>query len=120
MTLRLEETPAYRRILDCFSLTFMLKGEGRLYLSNKTYPMVAGDLLVLFPGIPHAYGPLPGTRWDEFALFFGGPVFNAWLDIPPLDPTRPVLPLQSIPFSRRFKQRVGVSPRTFRLEYDDQ
>jgi len=98
MSLRLEETPTYRRTLECFSLTFILKGEGLLLLPNTTYPLRAGDLLILFPGIPHAYGPPPGKRWDEFSLFFGGPVFNAWQGIPPLDPARPVLSLKPTPY----------------------
>ncbi len=39
----------------------------------------AGDLLFVYPGTPHGYGPGPGERWSEFYVVFNGPVFEFWL-----------------------------------------
>lgn len=50
----------------------------------------SGDLLVLFPDVPHRYGPKPGTTWSEVYAVFDGPVFGLWRQLGLLDPDRPV------------------------------
>lgn len=50
----------------------------------------AGDLLVLFPDVPHRYGPKPGTTWSEVYAVFDGPVFGLWRQLGLLDPDRPI------------------------------
>ncbi len=41
-------------------------------------PCRAGDLLFVYPGVPHGYGPGPGEKWSELYVVFNGPVFEAW------------------------------------------
>jgi len=100
MRLRLEDDPEWRRTLNSYSLTYLLSGRGSLLTPSGVRPLQAGDLLVLFPGIPHAYGPPLGERWDEITLFFSGPLFDGWRGTPPLDPGRPVLRLEPLAYWR--------------------
>jgi len=41
-------------------------------------PCRAGDLLFVYPGVLHGYGPGPGERWSELYVCFKGPVFESW------------------------------------------
>ena len=51
----------------------------------------AGDLLLLFPGEPHRYGPVDDGDWDESYLVFSGLLFDALRDGTVIDPDRPVI-----------------------------
>lgn len=107
MTLRLQKNPAYRRVIDSFSMTYLLKGAGSFWSGDRAYEVEAGDLLLLFPGVPHAYCPVTGGRWDEISVFFGGPVFEAWRQPGLLDPAEPVHRLAPVPsWIRRFHQAL--------------
>ncbi len=96
MSLRLQEDPRHRRTLDTLSLTYVLRGRGLFHDPAGSHDVRAGDLLLLFPGVPHAYGPPPGERWDEINVFFDGPVFKAWQHADLLDPARPVRHLEPV------------------------
>jgi AraC-like DNA-binding protein len=80
------------RILGHYAVVLLTAGAGRCQFRGRA-PMACreGDLLVLFPDIPHAYGPEPGGRWDEYYLVFDGPVFDLWRSQGLLSPDRPVL-----------------------------
>ncbi len=105
MTLRLHENPRHRRTLDCLSMTYVLKGRGRFLDPAGEHDVHAGDVLLLFPGTPHAYGPPDGERWDEINVSFGGPVFESWQRPDMLDPARPVRRLEPVDYWRqRFLQ----------------
>jgi AraC-like DNA-binding protein len=63
-----------------------------------------GDVLALFPGVPHTFVPSAGTRWDEFFLFFSGPAFAPWYTTGLLTPERPVLHVEPVEhWVRRFR-----------------
>lgn len=98
MALRLQSDPGYRRRLDSMSMTYLLRGRGTFFDPSGKRPVRAGHLLLLFPGIPHAYCPKPGGRWDEINLFFQGPVFEAWRGAGLLDPAQPVQRLEPIAY----------------------
>lgn len=98
MTLRLQDDPRYRRTLDSLSMTYILRGRGSFLDPAGSHEVRAGDLILLFPGVPHAYGPPPGERWDEISVFFGGPVFDAWRQPGLLDPARPVRRLDPVDY----------------------
>jgi AraC-like DNA-binding protein len=98
MSLRLEKNPHYRRTLDSLSLTYILRGGGTFHDPSGARKVREGDLLVLVPGVPHAYGPAPGERWDEISVFFSGPVFEAWRRPGLLDPARPVRHLEPVDY----------------------
>jgi AraC-like DNA-binding protein len=80
-----------------YALVYLLEGSGR-FISGKS-PAVkcrAGDLLFLYPEIPHGYGPGPGETWSEFYVVFDGPVFDLWRRLGLLQPQQPIRRLAHI------------------------
>jgi len=55
--------------------------------------VVAGEAILVFPELPHAYGPIATERWDEMYLTFDGPVFDLWRQAGLLAAARPVVPM---------------------------
>jgi AraC-like DNA-binding protein len=67
------------RILGSYALVYLLGGQGRYEDARGIREEVSpGDLLLLFPEIPHTYGPVAGSHWDETYIVFEGPVFDLW------------------------------------------
>jgi len=67
------------RNFESFAVVYLLEGSGRMKVEGG--PIVrcrAGDLLFVYPGIPHGYGPGPGEKWSELYVVFNGPVFETW------------------------------------------
>lgn len=107
------------RALDSYALVYSLDGRARYEDANGLRREIEpGDAILVFPELPHMYGPPPGGRWDEFFLVFDGPVFDLWRAQGLLDPARAVfrcepvdgwLPrLESVPDAPR---RPGASVR---------
>ena len=75
------------RRLNDFALVYVVDGAG--WFSHARGPrqnVTAGDVLQLFPGIEHSYGPHPGGKWSEYWLMFRGDLFttmqgHGWLDV---------------------------------------
>ena len=112
MTLRLSREPEYKRTIDSLSFTYVLNGRGIFRDASRQYDVGEGDLLTLFPGVPHVYGPLPGERWDEITVFLGGPIFEAWVQTGLLDPQQPLHHMEPVSYwLERFHQVHGVKKR---------
>ena len=108
--------PRTMRVLGTFSLTYILSGHGRFRDGNGFSQKVrAGDLLMLFPEVPHCYGPPKGEHWSEFHLFFDGPAFELWRRVGVLDAAHPVIHLEPIPQWLEKLQAVAT-PRTTMAE----
>jgi len=87
------------RVLGSYALVYLTAGGGRYHLRGQpTRRCRAGDLLVIFPEIAHAYGPEDGGRWSEIYVVFEGAVFDLWRKLGILSPERPILRL--LPVSR--------------------
>ncbi len=86
-----------------YALVLLLNGGGR-YRDRRGIDrrVSAGDLLVVFPGHPHQYGPEAGDVWDEVFIAFKGAAFDGWR-ANGLDPMHPIwkLPEPEI-WARRF------------------
>ena len=80
------------RVFGNYALVLLLRNKGRLRPGpgEPIIPLRPGDMIFVYPEIPHGYGPLPGETWDEFYLVFNGPVFDLWRRHGLLDPKRPV------------------------------
>lgn len=79
------------RVLDSFALVYSLDGAARYRDGNGLDRAIGpGDAILVFPDLPHMYGPQAGGRWSEFYLVFDGPVFDLMRDRGLLDSTRPV------------------------------
>jgi AraC-like DNA-binding protein len=92
---------SHLRVFGHYALVYLLKNDGR-FRPGPGAPLVSlrpGDLIFVYPEIPHGYGPLPGRRWDEFYVVFNGPVFDLWRRQGLLDPARPV---RHLPDTRRW------------------
>lgn len=89
------------RVLGSFALVYLLAGEGRYAdARGNDLKVAAGDLLTVFPEIPHGYGPGKQQHWDEIYIVFDGPVFNLWRSEGLLDDSRPVRRLQPTDYWR--------------------
>jgi AraC-like DNA-binding protein len=99
-------------VLDTFnrySLIYVTKGRGwfRDDRHPEPLPVEAGDVICIFPGIAHAYGPEKGERWDEVNVEFCGVIFDAWTGPGLLDPAVPVRKLRPVEYwQRRFHEVV--------------
>jgi len=80
-----------------YALVYLLEGSGRM--KSGSQPMVpcrAGDLLFIYPDLPHSYGPGPGETWSELYVVFNGPVFDLWRRTGLLHPEHPIRHLPPI------------------------
>lgn len=109
---RLDRDPSFRRTLERYGLVYVHRGSGTFYDGRGSRPVRAGDLICLFPGVPHAYGPDADERWDEINVDFAGPAFAAWQGPGLLDPEEPVRRLEPIGYwLSRFDELVGSVSR---------
>ena len=77
---------------DSYALVMLHAGSGTLASGNKAPAEVAaGDLMLLFPGVPHEYGPHAGETWDESYIVFSGELFDALVSGGVITPERPIL-----------------------------
>jgi AraC-like DNA-binding protein len=95
------------RVFGQYALVYLVEGAGRYADANGVRLDVSpGDLLTVFPDLPHTYGPGPGQRWSEFYVAFVGPVFDLWRRQGLLDPARPRRRLEPIDYWLRQLERV--------------
>lgn len=104
------------RILGSYALVYLTAGEGHYQFKGQAkLPCRAGDLLIVFPEIAHAYGPPKGRKWSEIYVVFEGPVFDLWRNQGLLSPARPLLTLPPSPIhAKRMKEiahtKKGLGP----------
>lgn len=85
------------RRLDSYALVYLTAGTGRFIDElGCDRRVAAGDLLLMFPGLRHSYGPSAGEQWSELFVVFDGPAFDLWRASGLLDPRRPVHRLEPI------------------------
>lgn len=60
-------------------LIYLVAGSG-IYRDGRGLRrrITPGDWIMLFPGLPHSYGPETPGRWHNVYISFEGPVFDAW------------------------------------------
>ncbi len=87
------------RILGNYAAVLVLEGQA-LFRQPRTppLPLAPGDLLLIFPDRPHAYGPPAGRTWSETYLVFNGPLFDLWHAQGLLNPDRPILHLGQVDY----------------------
>lgn len=98
------------RMLGKYALVYLLEGQGRYTDSNGlNLPLVAGDLILVFPDVAHRHGPGFGQRWRETWVVFEGPAFDMWRQAGILDPAKPVHHLEPVDhWQRRIEAIVGL------------
>lgn len=82
-----------------YALVYLLEGSGRMRSGKQgMVPCRAGDLLFLYPEIPHGYGPRPQESWSEIYVVFSGIVFDLWRQQGLFNPDRPLQHLSRITY----------------------
>ncbi|OQY35327.1 MAG: hypothetical protein B6241_02220 [Spirochaetaceae bacterium 4572_59] len=68
------------RTLREYSLIYITKGRGKFYSQGQEYTVIPGTIIILFPGIKHAYQPDIETGWDEYWVGFKGEYIDSLSD----------------------------------------
>lgn len=101
------------RLFGLYAVVYVVDGGGRYEDANGRDEAVrAGDLIVVFPDLPHTYGPRGDDHWTELFLVFDGPIFDLWRAAGLLDPRRPIHHLEPIDYwTARFESVLGAPRR---------
>jgi len=92
------------RTFGKYAVVYLLNGSGRMkWGRNPSVPVRPGDLLFIYPEIPHGYAPGPHEFWSEFFIVFDGPVFDLWRRQGLLQPQNPI---RHLPQIRRWLPRM--------------
>jgi AraC-like DNA-binding protein len=77
--------------LGSYALVLVVAGSG-YYCDARGLrrELEAGDAVVVFPEVAHAYGPRAGKTWTQIYFVFDGPQFDLWRKRGLLRPDRPV------------------------------
>lgn len=117
--------PASMRVLGSYALILMVAGRGYYEdARGSRQELVAGDVVLVFPEIAHAYGPRTGEDWTQIYYVFAGPQFDLWRSQGLLRPDRPVLRLGAVDYWQqrlmavlqnepRERTRSGAALRSF-------
>lgn len=99
--------PTRMRVLKRFAFILMVEGRGYYQDARGTkLSLEPGDLVVVFPELPHAYGPEKDGGWLQLYFVVSGPQFDLWHARNLLSEERPVLKLGSAAY---WKQRLSDS-----------
>lgn len=92
------------RTFGKYAVVYLLNGGGYMkWAGHPSLTVRPGDLLFVYPEIPHAYGPGPREFWSEFFIVFEGPVFDLWRRLGLLQPQNPI---RHLPQIRRWLPRM--------------
>lgn len=83
--------PGAMRVLGSYALVLMAAGRGYFCDARGTKrELEAGDVVLVYPEIAHAYGPVAGGEWTQVYFVFAGPQFDLWRKLGWLKPEEPV------------------------------
>ena len=96
------------RVFGRYALVYMFGSSG-IYIDavHGQRAVRAGDMICVFPDLPHLYGPGDGGDWLEYFLVFEGPVFDLWQQQGLLNPSQPVLHVEPVDYWLGQMQRVA-------------
>lgn len=103
-------------------LFFMLGGALQVLLGDQVVTLQQGDLLVVPPGLPHAFAPAPGSDADVLFVFTPGTArFDYYrLSTPARPPCRRSPRRRSASTTTTSRARPGVVPVAPAVERDEQ
>lgn len=85
------------RVYGSYALVYITEGVGSYRDANGlSQDIHAGDAILVFPELPHTYGPRPGRTWNELYLIFDGPAIEAWREMGILSAQRPIYRLDPV------------------------
>jgi AraC-like DNA-binding protein len=68
------------RVLQEFQIVYITKGKGTFQTEGKTRAVQSGDVMLILPGIKHAYKPDFETGWIEYWAGFSGGHFRRLME----------------------------------------
>jgi AraC-like DNA-binding protein len=68
------------RVLPEFQIVYITKGKGIFQTEGKMYAVQGGNIMLILPGMKHAYKPDYETGWHEYWAGFNGSHFQQLLD----------------------------------------
>jgi AraC-like DNA-binding protein len=100
--------------LDHYALVYITDGGGHFEDTlGCQHRITQGDLLFLFPGIGHTYGPGKQEFWYEIFIVFEGLIFDLWQSQDLLNPHRPVLHLEPVDYwFKQFRDAIWSIPQS--------
>ncbi|WP_156379093.1 AraC family transcriptional regulator [Rhizobium sp. Root149] len=81
------------RTIQAYQFAWISQGRGRLQSAPdpaRVHPIQAGDMIVLFPGVWHRFGPDRETGWVESWIECRGPAFERIMDAGLISPDQPI------------------------------
>ena len=78
------------RTLRDYEIVYITKGRGKFHSQGQEFTIIPGTIIILFPGIQHAYKPDVETGWDEYWVGIQGPYIDALLNEEVISPSKPV------------------------------
>jgi AraC-like DNA-binding protein len=94
------------RVYGAYAIVLVTKGSGYFTdINHKRCPLIAGDLMLLFPDVAHSFGPR-GADLDDFFIEFEGPIFDLWRSSGLLTVERPLYRLS--PLSSWLQRMVDI------------
>jgi len=98
------------RILGKYALILIQGGNGYYADGNGIEKALqAGDLILVFPEIPHAYGPAKGSDWQHSYVVFEGPQFDLLREARIIRPEEPIWHLEPVEYWKRRLEEVFQS-----------
>lgn len=99
--------PRAMRVLGSYALVLLLSGRA-VYRDARGAPheLVPGDAVLVFPDVPHAYGPAGREGWSQVYFVFAGAQFDLWRQQGWLRPDHPVLKVGAAPYWREQLRQV--------------
>jgi len=105
------------RLLSAYTFVYTLEGSADYRDANGLKRTIGpGDLIFVFPDLPHNYNPSPGSHWKQFYVMVDSPIFTLWDKHGYLDSTQPIHHAEPIdywlkrlwPFTRSY---MNTNPR---------
>lgn len=105
--------PGAMRILGSYALILMVEGKGYYCDARGTKAeLQAGDVVLVFPELAHAYGPQPEADWTQIYFVFQGPQFDLWRRHHLISVERPILRLGAADYwQQRLREVVPADVR---------
>lgn len=79
------------RILDEYQLIYITEGQGVLKVTNESYDIRAGSILLIKPELYHRYKPNEQTGWRENYIGFNGNLVKHFYEQAPFIKNTPIL-----------------------------
>lgn len=86
------------RSYDAYALMYLYRGSGVYRDAHVEQPLGAGSLVLVLPGVPHWYGPVGRSAWNEVHIVFEGDAFRAAHQTGLIDQGLPVRQLHPVDY----------------------